>query len=84
MAKYDCLACVNKKSPLCDLCTRITSPSGIERKPKWYVELAEIEPINNMPISRATKSEIAEELIRLLYRGAPIPTALVCEYNKRV
>ena len=83
MPKYDCNACVNKRSPLCELCTRITSPGGKEHKPKWYVELVEIEPINDMPLSQATRSEIAEELIRMLYRGIPIPTALVVEYNKR-
>ena len=84
MPKYDCLTCINKHSPLYELCTTITSPGGKEHKPKWYVELVEIDPINDMPISRATKVEIAEELIRMLYRGIPIPTALVCEYNKRM
>ena len=84
MAKYDCLNCVNKRSPLCKLCTTIKTPSGKLRKPTWYVELVEFDPINDMPISRATKLEIAEELLRMLYRGMPLPTALVCEYNKKV
>ena len=83
MAQYDCMTCVNKRSPLCELCTRITSPSGKVRKPKYYVELVEIEPIKNIRLADATQSEIAEELIRMLYRGAPLPTAMVCEYNRR-
>ena len=83
MAQYDCTTCVNKLSPLCELCTRITSPSGKVRKPKHYVELVEMEPIKNIRLADATQSEIAEELIRMLYRGVPIPVAMVCEYNRR-
>lgn len=35
---YDCARCANRRSPLCELCTQVTSPSGKVSKPKYFVE----------------------------------------------
>lgn len=34
--RYPCAECASRRSPLCELCTRIESPSGRERKPKYF------------------------------------------------
>jgi hypothetical protein len=83
---YDCKTCVNRGSPLCELCTQITSPSGKEHKPKYYIALTEVFPTAvqiMFPYYKPKEQKRAALAIaKYLCSGVPIPTSLVLEYNK--
>lgn len=85
---YDCKTCVNRGSPLCELCTQITSPSGKEHKPKYYIGLVEVAPVvPELRIPHGLSSEIegrAITIARHLGAGLPIPIRAVLEYNTLV
>ncbi len=82
---YDCGSCVNKSSPLCELCTQITSPGGKERKPKYFIALAEVKsPITQIKFPHARGRETKRRAITIakyLCDGLPIPIRVVMEYN---
>ena len=84
---YDCKTCVNRNSPLCELCTQITSPSGKERKPKYYIGLVEVAPVvPELKVPLGLNSELekrAIDIARYLGAGLPIPTRVVLEYNRK-
>lgn len=84
--QYDCSTCVNRNSPLCELCTQITSPSGKERRPKYYMRIMELEPFApelKVPLGLNTELEKrAITIARYLGAGLPIPIRVVLEYNK--
>lgn len=86
--RYDCKTCVNRNSPLCELCTRITSPSGKERRPKYYVGLVEvITAVSELKAPHGVNTELERRAITIakyLGAGFPIPTRVLLEYNKLV
>lgn len=86
MERFECKRCVNRASPLCEICTTITSPGGKENKPRYYVKQGDIEN----PIVKITfphnKSEVCKKKALsigvFLQNGVPIPMKLVMEYNR--
>lgn len=86
---YDCKTCVNRASPLCELCTQITSPSGKERKPKYYIAQSEVLSVGGRirfkerPTDDPETEKFAKYLISMLCKRVPIPTSVVLEYNRR-
>ena len=81
---YECKRCANRGSPLCELCSSITSPGGRERKPKYYVEFTGVTPrFKNNELSKRG-IECRRMLEEYIYLGEPLPVALVVEYNKLV
>ena len=85
---YDCRTCVNRHSPLCELCTQITSPSGKERKPKYYIGQSDITVFGGRgKVQRITADEETERLAKYLLdhllARAPLPTSVVLEYNRK-
>lgn len=85
---YDCKLCVNRASPLCELCTQITSPGGKEHKPKYYIGQSDIVVIGgrgkHQRITADQKTEcLAKYLLDHLLARVPLPTGLVLEYNRR-
>lgn len=84
---FECTRCANRRSPLCELCSQVTSPGGTEHKPKYFVEFtgatrmwAEGEP--RRPFESERGEACAKMLEEYLREGSPIPVALVMEYNK--
>ena len=84
---FECTRCANRHSPLCELCTQVTSPDGTKHKPKYYVEFTGVngryagcKP--NRPFNSERGEECAKMLERYLSEGSPLPVALVMEYNK--
>lgn len=73
---YNCSKCVNKHSPLCELCYKIDSPSGNSTKPTYFVSAAEIVVLAHKNI----KAKIVDNI----GRNNPIPINWVIEYNKSV
>lgn len=86
---YDCKTCVNRNSPLCELCTQITSPSGKEHKPKYYIGQSDITVFGGRGGSyqRITADKETERLAKYLLdhllARAPLPTSVVLEYNRK-
>lgn len=86
---YDCKTCVNRGSPLCELCTKITSPSGKEHKPKYYIGQSDITVFGGISGSyqRIAADEETERLAKYLLdhllARAPLPTSVVLEYNRK-
>lgn len=87
---YDCKSCVNRNSPLCELCTQITKPSGKKTKPRYYIAQKEIMPvgrIDKLSCERFTSDKetdrLAGYLINYLLVRAPLPTSVVLEYNRK-
>jgi hypothetical protein len=86
---YDCKTCVNRGSPLCELCTNITSPSGKEHKPKFYIAQSEVQSVggrgmfHEKPSDDPQTEKLAKYLMRLLCQRVPLPTSVVLEYNQK-
>ncbi len=86
---YDCRTCINRNSPLCELCTQITSPSGKERKPKYYIAQSDIVGVggrsryHETPTSDPETETLTQYLMALLCKRVPIPTSIVLEYNRK-
>ena len=85
---YECSLCVNRKTPLCELCTQIISPSGNERKPKYYIGQGELTIKGGMgkhpKITDDTETDkLAKYLIDHILAKIPILTNVVLEYNRR-
>lgn len=81
--RYLCTGCANKGSPLCRLCKVIRHTDGTETKPSYYVSIVNIpltDALRCASISRTAATEMV--IARYLEERAPIPTALVMEYNK--
>ncbi len=82
---FECNNCANRRSPLCELCTQVTSPDGTKHKPKYYVEFTGDSgkyDVDGRPITNPRGEECAKKLERYLREGSPLPVALVMEYNK--
>ena len=86
---YDCRTCINRASPLCELCTRITKPSGEETKPKYYIAQSDIVSVGGRtrycehPTSDPETEKLAKYLVHLLCLRVPIPTSVVLQYNRK-
>ena len=85
---YDCKTCVNRNSPLCELCTQITSPSGKEHKPKYYIGQSDITVFGRRgSYQRITADKETERLAKYLLdhllARAPLPTSIVLKYNRK-
>ena len=75
---YSCDRCANKGTPICKVCTHITSPQGVVRKPKYYVFTIDIATLPS------AIEERQRAISRYLNAGLPVPIRLVMEYNKFV
>ena len=78
---YDCRRCVNRSSPLCELCTWITSPGGIQHKPRFFIEQG--DPTTQRTASDPDTERLARYLLDCINARVPIPTSLVLQYNKK-
>jgi len=76
MQKYSCEECVNKNSPLCELCYKIDQPSGSTTKPTYFVSRGEITVMK--------KQTAAILIVENIINRLPIPINLVIEYNKSI
>jgi hypothetical protein len=81
---YSCDSCANRKSPLCELCTSVTSPDGSMSKPKYYVEFCSALPMGVTRRLRGRGAACAYILEKYLYAGWPLPVGIVMEYNGHV
>lgn len=82
---FECTRCANRRSPLCELCSQVTSPDGTEHKPKFYIEFASESgkyDADARPFKNERGEACAQRLERYLREGSPLPIALVMEYNK--
>ena len=85
--QYDCRTCANKWSPLCKLCSRVVSPSGKERPPKYYVDVRAVTVIGQRNSAEKTNDEteaLVLELVRSIFARKPLPLAIVMQYNETV
>ena len=88
---YDCRNCVNRASPLCDLCIHVQTPSGIDaKKPTYYIAQTLVvnsdgtfKYIHDKPTDDLEIEALACRLIAMLGQRVPIPTGLVMAYNKK-
>lgn len=78
---FECKRCANRRSPLCEICTQVTSPDGTEHKPKFYVEFNDVVGKTTQELGERGQS-CREMLERYLSNGMALPVALVMEYNK--
>ena len=83
--KYSCRTCANRKTPLCELCTRIQYTDGTESKPKYYITLDE-EVLEGFFKYRGARgaAETTRFLKYCIERGFPLPVGTVMAYNARV
>ena len=84
---FECKRCANRRSPLCETCSQVTSPDGTEHKPKYYVEFTgvtrmTVDDAPRRPFKRERGEAYARMLEEYLREGSPIPIALVMEYNR--
>ncbi len=79
--KYPCEACANRCPVMCDGCTIIASPSGKERRPSRFLRLKMRIYFSG---TRGHTAVLKDELAELIRLNAPLPLALVMEYNRRV
>ncbi len=85
--RYDCRTCANKWSPLCELCSRVVSPSGRERPPKYYVDARAVTAVGRRNAAEKTDDEteaLVLELVRSIFARGPLPLAIVMRYNAAV
>ena len=85
--EYNCIECVNKATPLCNMCRVIKSPSGRESKPTYYVALTTIQLGENVE-HVTTQDEKTEGMAWIIAQHlnirVPIPTSIVLNYNRQV
>ena len=81
---YSCYECANRKSPLCDSCTHISSPDGSESKPKYYIHYDGSMPCGQYRRLEGRAETCAELLELYLRTGWPLPVAIVMEYNGHI
>lgn len=79
---FECKNCANRGSPLCELCTQVTSPDGTEHKPKYYVYFNSVIPFSAKRQMEGRGEHIAKALEMYLRAGWPLPVSLVMEYNR--
>lgn len=85
---YSCAECANRCSPLCELCSKITTPGGKEKRPKHFVR-GDVHGIEGMiERSRTYGDAEATRALAWFIRHTTdedclraIPLALVIEYN---
>ncbi len=87
---YDCRTCINRSSPLCELCIHVQSPSGREtKKPTYYIAQSDILNVGGrsryqeQPTGDPEIEKLAKYLTILLHQRVPIPTSIVLEYNRK-
>ena len=71
--EYSCESCMNRRTPLCELCTCVEHPSGKASRPTLFVPGEGREN----DLSR----EVALHIEAKLLLGAPIPVNWVLCYN---
>lgn len=71
--EYSCESCMNRKTPLCELCTSVTHPSGKSSRPTLFVSGEGKE--------NEFSREVASYIEAKLLLGAPIPVNWVLYYN---
>ena len=85
MEKYECKKCINRASPLCEKCTIVTSPGGVDNKPRYFIKEGEITYPSaefRFPCNKdATLTKKAYAIAVYLCNAVPIPTKLIMEYN---
>lgn len=81
---YSCSSCANRRSPLCEICTKITTPDGNEKKPVYYVEYDGSMPGGQYRRLEGRAETCAELLELYLRSGWPLPVAMVMEYNGHI
>ena len=87
--RYDCAFCINKATPLCELCTRITTPSGKESKPTYYiaegktVNAGDVEGFIDRITTDMETENLANQLVHHLLSRVPLPARLVLAYNRK-
>ncbi len=82
--RYECKQCINRSTPICCECMYVNSPSGIVKKPTYYVSQA--SNVNFERHRRPAEGERLNVLRKLLIEGLmrrePILVAQVLEYNE--
>lgn len=78
--KYSCYVCANQGTELCELCMKITAPSGRERKPSHFIRLRDIAQCSE---SNSEIEYLAETIGKYLKARTPLPVVAVLEYNRR-
>ncbi len=87
---FDCRTCVNRASPLCELCIHVQTPSGIDtKKPTYYIAQSEVTTFggrgmfHEKPTNDPETESLAKYLMKLLCQRVPIPTGVVMAYNRK-
>lgn len=74
MAKYDCIDCINQKSPICEHCSVSKMPSGKEMRPRYFVRISQI--------GRVAEGGIPRYINGCVENGKTISVGVVDKYNK--
>lgn len=78
MKEYRCSECMNRRTPLCELCNSVKSPDGEESKPTYYQGVSGIT--TECPELEALVNTIAMRALACV----PINLNSVMRYNKLV
>lgn len=73
-----CKTCLNKGTPICQLCSFVKSPSGKETKPSCYTG------DGSAALAGMTVSDMGAVLLVRLQTGKPLPLSWVLRYNDRI
>ena len=77
--EYDCSECLNRKTPLCEICTSIYHTDGTISKPKYFVKHTEI---SLDCVNSADHSEwLAQYIEAHVHSRTPVPLSIVMKYN---
>ena len=87
--RYECTNCVNRATPICEICTRIIKPGGKETKPTYYIAQSvgfssgDERKRYDAPMKAWKTEELASYLMRMLRLRIPLPTSVVLIYNRK-
>ncbi len=74
-----CKTCLNAKTPICEYCRVVKTPSGKKNTPSQYVGYNEVVPSREVKIK-----DVAALIKSRLSRRLPIPVEWILEYNKEL
>lgn len=72
---YDCANCLNSRTPICELCSQITSPSGKVSAPTYY------SPDKLGRIESKELAALTSKIVLRLATGNPVNLSWIIRYN---
>ena len=78
MKEYKCADCINKKSPLCDLCFQTSSPNEDAGKPTYY------QCYSPSPIVSDELNNLMIYINTRVASGVPVSINTIIKYNQLI